>query len=480
MNHRPAPTPARTVDDYRATVAGLLAHLADRPGESVPVPAALGRVLGADVASPIDLPVFRNSAMDGYAVRSADVTVTPVTLSVAGLVPAGDPGAVPVGPGQAVKVMTGAPIPPGADTVVPVEDVRPASGDGEFAAVSGRTTGRVPGDATATRRGAGATARQDGGATSSASTRGTGGGPGTGRGAARADHGEPEPTPGPAGDGVARQERIVVDRGRAAGEFVREAGTDVRVGALVARRGTVLAPRHIAALAAVGLPTVTVVPRIRAVVITTGDELRPAGSELAPGQIYNSNGIALAAALTADGVDVVRVAHSVDDPAVFTALLRAAVASADVVFTSGGVSKGDFEVVKDVLGPLGGVFGSVAVQPGGPQGHTVVDGVPVLSFPGNPVSTMVSYEVFARAALRALGGLPAPEVRHLPLVGALASSPAGRRQFLRGVVRDAGVEVVSGPGSHLIAGMAWAEVLVDVPAEVTSLAAGSTVRVWSL
>ncbi|WP_043655562.1 molybdopterin molybdotransferase MoeA [Nocardia thailandica] len=434
MNHRPASSPARTVDDYRATVAGLLAHLADRPAESVPVTGALGRVLADDVRSPIDLPVFRNSAMDGYAVRAADVTVTPVTLTVAGLVPAGNPGAAPVGPGQAVKVMTGAPIPPGADAVVPVEDVRRASdGHGaEAVAVAGRARGRDEGPLP--RRGA-------------------------------------DPTP---------EDRIVVERGRDAGEFVREAGTDVRVGALVARRGTVLAPRHIAALAAVGLPTVPVVRRPRAMVITTGDELRPAGSALAPGQIFDSNGIALAAALEADGVTVVRVAHSVDDPAVFAALLREAVAAADVVFTSGGVSKGDFEVVKDVLAPLGGVFGPVAVQPGGPQGYTILDGVPVLSFPGNPVSTMVSYEVFARAALRELGGLPAPQIREAPLLGPIASSPAGRRQFLRGVVRGSGVEVVSGPGSHLIAGMAWAEVLVDVPAEVTSLPEGAPVRIWSL
>ncbi|MFD4429955.1 gephyrin-like molybdotransferase Glp [Nocardia sp. NPDC058497] len=401
MTSRPATASARSVDEYRDTVAALLAHLADRADEQVPVPDALGRVLSADVRSPIDLPVFRNSAMDGYAVRAADVAVTPVTLPVAGVVAAGKPGTAPLPAGSVLKVMTGAPIPPGADCVVPVEDVQ-------------------------------------------------------------------------AGEG-----RIVVERGRGRGEFVREAGTDVRAGELVARAGTVLAPRHIAALAAVGLPSVPVLSRLRAVCITTGDELQPAGTELAPGQIYNSNGIALAAALRADGVEVVEVAHSTDDPAEFTAVLRAAVAAADLVFTSGGVSKGDFEVVKDVLEPLGGTFGSVAVQPGGPQGYTVVDGVPVLSFPGNPVSTTVSYSVFAREVVRALGGLPAPATAEVTLLTPVRS-PAGRRQYLRGLVTDDGVEVVSGPGSHLIAGMAWADVLVDVPAEVTSLPAGATVRILTL
>ncbi|GGK44423.1 molybdopterin molybdotransferase MoeA [Nocardia camponoti] len=401
MNDRPATASLRSVDDYRATIAALLAPLAERPVEEVPVPAVLGRTLAVDIAAPIELPVFRNSAMDGYAVRAADVAVTPVTLPVHGVVAAGKPGATPLPDGSAIKVMTGAPIPPGADCVVPVEDVR-------------------------------------------------------------------------ASDGV-----ITVERGRARGDFVREPGTDVRAGDPVAFAGTLLAPRHIAALAAVGLPTVPVLARVRAIVITTGDELLPAGSPLEPGQIYDSNGIAIAAALTADGVDVVSIEHSSDDPAEFARVLASAVARADVVFTSGGVSKGDFEVVKDVLAPMGGVFGPVAVQPGGPQGYTVVDGVPVLSFPGNPVSTTVSYAVFARSVLRDFAGLPPVEERDVALLTPVRS-PNGKRQFLRGVVKPEGVEVVSGPGSHLIASMAWADVLVDVPAEVTALPVGATVRILTL
>ncbi|MFI9509780.1 gephyrin-like molybdotransferase Glp [Nocardia sp. NPDC052566] len=407
MNSRRVSVSARSVDEYRDSIEQLLRPLAARALESVPVPAALGRQLAEDVHAPIDLPVFRNSAMDGYAVQAETVVVAPVTLPLAGVVAAGAAGQAPLPHGAAMKVMTGAPIPPGADCVVPVEDVET--------------------------------------------------------------------------DGAS----VTVQRGRTAGEFVREPGTDVRAGELLVPAGTSLAPRHIAALAAVGVAEVPVFLPVRAAVITTGDELVPAGTALRPGQIYNSNGIALAAALTANGVRVVSVQHSTDDPAQFRRLLTAATRSADVVFTSGGVSKGDFEVVKDVLQPLGGQFGAVAVQPGGPQGLTVVDGVPVLSFPGNPVSTMVSFEIFARPILRHLAGLAPAQSYQLPLLDPIRS-PEGKRQFLRGSIQwsqdrhPAAVAVVSGPGSHLIAGMAWADVLIDVPAADTSLPVGTIVRVWSL
>lgn len=400
MKHRLAATTARSVDDHRDRIEQLLRPLAARRVESVAVPSALGRQLAEDVRAPIDLPVFRNSAMDGYAVRAESVAVTPVTLPLAGVVAAGDPGR-PLPEGAALKVMTGAPMPPGADCVVPVEDTH--------------------------------------------------------------------------ADGA----HVTVERGRSAGEFVRLPGTDVRAGELLVAAGVALNPRHIAALAAAGLPTVPVFRPVCAAVITTGDELVAAGTPLRPGQIYNSNGIALAAALTANGVAVQSVEHSVDDPGVFGRLLTAATRSADLVFTTGGVSKGDFEVARDVLAARGGEFGAVAVQPGGPQGLTVVDGVPVLSFPGNPVSTMVSFEVFARPILRHLAGLPPVRVSTVALLEDVRS-PAGRRQFLRGRLTEGGVTSVSGPGSHLVAGMAKADVLIDVPAEATDLPAGTPVTVREL
>lgn len=407
MISRPASSPVRSADDYRDAIEQTLRPLAARPVESVPVAEAHGRQLAEDLDAPIDLPVFRNSAMDGYAVRAEDVAVTPVTLPLTGVVAAGDPGREPLRPGTARKVMTGAPLPAGAECVVPVEDT------------------------------------------------------------------------------TAGAHTVEIVRGRAAGEFVREPGSDVRAGTRLAAAGTRLAPRHIAALAAAGIARIPVFTPVRAVVISTGSELVPPGGELRPGQIYNSNGIALAAALAANGVTVAGVEHSGDDPAEFERLLRAATAAADLVITTGGVSKGDFEVVREVLIPLGGEFGSVAMQPGGPQGLTVVDGVPVVSFPGNPVSAVVSFEVLTRPILRRLSGLgPVPEYE-LPLLGAIRRSPRGRRQFLRGRLVSEGarphaVEVVSGPGSHLVASMAAADVLIDVPAETTEVPDGTTVRVLVL
>ena len=392
---------ARSVEEHLGRVEEMLRPLAIRDVEDVAMADALGRLPARDVHAPLDLPVFRNSGMDGYAVRAASVSVTPVTLPLAGVVAAGQSGEAPLPPGAAMKVMTGAPIPAGADCVVPVEDTR--------------TDGHT----------------------------------------------------------------VTIERGRKAGDFVREPGVDVRSGELLVSAGTALGPRHIAALAAVGLPRLPVFRRVRAAVLTTGDELMPAGVRLRPGQIYNSNGIALAAALSANGAEVVSVEHSRDDPAEFAGRLSAGTARADVMFTSGGVSKGDFEVVKDVLSTRGGEFGSVAVQPGGPQGLSVFDGVPVLSFPGNPVSTMVSFEVFARPILRALAGLPPVPAHDVALLDPVRS-PAGRRQFLRGRLDGDGVRLASGPGSHLVAAMAHADVLIDIAPEVTELAAGSIVKVREL
>jgi molybdopterin molybdotransferase len=249
-------------------------------------------------------------------------------------------------------------------------------------------------------------------------------------------------------------------------------------GAIVVPAATVLAPRHIAALAAVGVADIPVRAPVRVAVITTGDELMPAGATLAPGQIYNSNGTALAALLAANAAEAVLVTHSSDDPDEFRRVLGTAIAAAELVLTSGGVSMGDFEVVKETLAPLGGEFGHVAMQPGGPQGVCVVDGVPVLSFPGNPVSTVVSFEVFLRPVLRELAGLAPVAVDTLPLTAALRS-PAGKRQFLRGRRTSDGVEPIGG-GSHHIVTMAAAEVLIDVPAEVTELPAGASAQVWAL
>ncbi|WP_027499140.1 molybdopterin molybdotransferase MoeA [Rhodococcus sp. UNC363MFTsu5.1] len=392
---------SRSVEEHSAEVQRLLAPLLAPTVEDVAVTEALGRVLGADVRSPLDLPLFRNSQMDGFAVAAASLAAVPVTLPVTGTIAAGPAEPAPLAPGSAVRIMTGAVIPAGADAIVPVEDTD---------ATEDSVTIRVP---------------------------------------------------------------------RRAGEYVREAGTDVRTGDLLLAAGTALGARHLSLFAAVGLATVPVLRRPRAAVIATGAELVRAGEPLRPGQIYESNSVALAASLTANGADVVFVDRSDDDLAVFGEILHRATASADLVITSGGVSMGDFEVVREVLTPLGGWFGHTTMQPGGPQGVAEIDGVPVLNFPGNPVSTMVSFEVFVRPLLRRAAGLPAIPREELVLAEPITSIP-GRRQFLRGRRVDGGVALESGPGSHLVGALARADVLIDIPENVTTMKAGDNVRVWPL
>lgn len=394
---------AVSVEEHLAAAETLLASLGTRTVQRIPLAEALGRVSFEDVRSPVDLPLFRNSQMDGYAVDSRSVITTPVTLKVSTTIAAGPTDSAVLAAGSAAKIMTGAPIPDGADTIVPVEDTTmPSKGS------------------------------------------------------------------------------VTIERGRVAGDFVREQGSDVRVGTVLVESGRILEPRHISVLAAVGLAEVDVRSRPRVAVVTTGAELVDAGSTLTPGQIYDSNGITLAAHLRASGAEVVAVARSSDDPRRFREVLDDATRSAELIITSGGVSMGDFEVVKDVLEPLGGTFGSVRMQPGGPQGMTLFDGIPVLSFPGNPVSTVVSYIMFARNTVRRAAGLPPL----LPVTATLHESvvsPPGRRQLLRGRWRDDGrVELVAGPGSHLVAALAWADILIDIDSETTELAAGSDVEVWPL
>ncbi|MFD4994437.1 gephyrin-like molybdotransferase Glp [Cellulosimicrobium cellulans] len=423
-----------SVDEHRADVAALLAPLVEAARrrtrtDDVSLADALGRVLAGDLAAPVAVPLFRNSQMDGYAVRAADVAGAnpdaPVRLTVAAEIPAA-PGVPPrLAPGTAARIMTGAPVPEGADAVVPVEDTVA----GTFA------------------------------------------------GAPRPD------TAGPTGD-VSRpgaSQAVEVRVPRSAGDFVREAGSDVRPGDVLLADGTVLAPHHLAAAAACGVGSVRVVARPRVAVLSTGSELVGPGETPGPGQVFDANADALGAAVRRAGGEVVLTARCGDDAARFAAVLAEAAAAADLVVTSGGVSQGAYEVVKDVLGGAGVTFRSVAMQPGGPQGFGTVHGTPVLTFPGNPVSAQVSFAMFLREPLERAAGLPAVErVRTAVLADAL-TSPAGKRQLLRGATGpDGTVRVVGGAGSHLVASMARADVLVDVPADVEEWDAGTEVEVREL
>ncbi|OUE13789.1 molybdopterin molybdotransferase MoeA [Clavibacter michiganensis] len=424
---RPAGRRRRTVDEHRAAVSALLAPLAGLPAEELPVAADAvsadphryaDRMLARDVTSPLDLPPFRNSQMDGYAVRAADLAgasdAVPAVLRIAARIPAGV-APVPLQPGTAAPCMTGAPVPPGADAIVPIE-----------AAIPDRFVDETATDATVAF-------------------------------AAPVDP----------------------------GAFVRAQGSDLAAGAVLVAAGTRLLPSHWGVLASAGVAAVTVRRRPVVLLLSTGLELRAPGEQLAPGQIHDANSVALAAALSAAGAEVRPLRVASDDAGRVRDAIRDAAAGIDLLLTTGGVSAGAYEVVRDVL--EGGVeFVSVAVQPGGPQGLGTAEAggarIPVVAFPGNPVSALVSFELFLRPVLRALAGHPRPDrpSREAPLAAPL-DSPAAKHQVRRGRLDEDGrVVAVGGPGSHLLHAYATATHLVHIPAGLDRLEAGDPVTVWSI
>ena len=268
-------------------------------------------------------------------------------------------------------------------------------------------------------------------------------------------------------------------------QHIRRAGEDVTAGATVLQAGQVLTPAALGLAAALGLQTLTVTPRQRVLVVSTGTELVAAGAELAPGQIYESNGVMLAAAVRDAGADVVASPTTGDDVDAFRATLRAHAGQADLILTTGGVSAGAYEVVKDALsGPSGGVeFVKVAMQPGMPQGAGAIDGTPAVTLPGNPVSALVSFEVFVRPALRTAMGLSQPErPRRTAMLTEDLTSPRGKRQFRRGVLDPVTDTVTSygPPASHHLRWLASANCLLEIDEDTSEVASGSRLQVWDL
>lgn len=369
-------------------------------------------VLAEDVVSPLDLPGFDNSAMDGYAVTAADVEgvdeSSPVRLPVVADVPAGATHQARLVPGQAVRIMTGGPMPAGAEAVVPVED-----SDAGIREVELRAS--VP-----------------------------------------------------------------------AGRHVRRAGSDVRAGDLVLTAGAQLGPAQLALLAAVGRSRVRVHPRPRVVVLSTGSELVEPGQTPGFGQVVDSNGIMLTAAAIDAGARPYRVGVVRDEPQDFLRTLTDQLVRADLVVTSGGVSAGAFDTVKEVLSGLGTVwFGKVAMQPGMPQGFGSVgeDHTPIFTLPGNPVSSFVSFEMFVRPVIRKMCGHQGL-FRRSETATALESwtAPPGKVQLARGELgtTEDGQRVVrlAGPsqGSYVLGGLAAATCLVVVPENVTRVEVGDELR----
>ena len=388
----------RTVEEHQAVVAALLPAM---PEEEVALADAHGRVLARDVRAAVALPGFDNSAMDGYAARWAEVAQVPVRLPVADDIPAGRTDVRPLEPGTVQRIMTGAPLPAGADVVVPVE-------------------------------------LTDGGT-----------------------------------------EVVEIRDAPPRGSHLRAAGEDIAAGEVALSAGAPLGAAQLGLAAAVGLSTLPVRRKPRVLVLSTGSELVTPGHPLLPGQIYESNSALLVAAVGEAGGEARRLHFVPDDVDQFLATVRAELAGADLLVTSGGVSAGAYEVVKDAFRELGTVeFVKVGMQPGGPQGAGTVDGVPVITLPGNPVSSFVSFEVFVRPALRRALGHTAPDRLRVParMTRAL-TSPPGRRQYMRGRYDAGQVSQVGGPGSHLVAHLSRANCLVVVPEDVTELAAGAEVDV---
>jgi molybdopterin molybdotransferase len=405
-------------DDRLRTVDEHLASVLDGIGSIEPIELTLldaqGLLLAENVVSDVPLPGFDNSAMDGYAVRAIDTRDAgpehPVMLPVVGDIVAGAKSRSGMGPGLTMRIMTGAPIPAGADAVIPLED--------------------------------------------------------TDRGVARVAIGRPVHT----------------------GECVRRAGEDLMAGAPALGAGAALGPQQLALLAAIGRDRVVVRPRPRVLVLSTGSELIDVGHLPSFGEVTDSNSYLIAAAAKDAGADARRTGIVPDDHSKLLDALESQLLRADILVTTGGVSMGAFDVVKQALSELGTVeFTRVAMQPGKPQGFGHLGNrVPIFCLPGNPVSALVSFEVFVRPAIRKLLGkrnLQRATVQAAALE--TVDSPRGIRQYRRGVLhREAtggySVSFIGGAGSHLIASMASANCLAVIDEDVTEVVAGSRVTVMPL
>ena len=394
------------LEDARALVLAACEPL--RP-TAIPLVDALGLVTSVPLVAEEAVPPFANTAMDGYAVRAAD---TPGTLTVVGTLAAGAAPDIHVGKGEAVRIMTGAPMPPGADAVVMVE----------------RTT-----------------AADDGGT-------------------------------------------VVVEQA-APGDHVRLPGEDVVPGQEVFPAFTELRPGHLGVLAGLGFRRVPVFSRARVGVLSTGDELVDEARPLRPGEIRDSNRATLLALLAESGCTPVDLGIARDDPDALRSAFRRGVEECDAVVTSGGVSVGDFDYVKLVLDELSGAqmhWMQVAIKPAKPLAFGTIDGTPVFGLPGNPVSSLVSFELFARPALRRMTGHRDLDRPHVQAVAAedLRRRPDGKLHLMR-VVAEAGedgryhVRSAGGQASHQLWATAGANAIAYVP-DGDGIPAGGVVRTMLL
>ena len=402
----------------------ILRHFHPLEAQQTPLLDAIGQVLTADALANHDIPPLDNSAMDGYALQAADVlgasADNPITLKVAGAVAAGELPDVTVTPGSALRIMTGAPVPDGADAVVPFEDTDEMQ-----------------------RR----------------------------------------------ADGTPLTE-IAIRYQVSVGDDIRPAGQDVRKGERVLQAGTMLRPSEIGVLASLGYNSVSVSRRPVVTILATGNELLEPGEPYRPGMIYNSNTYSIAASVLRYGGVPKLIGIARDNLDSMNASLRDGLDS-DMLVTSAGVSKGDYDMVKDVLAQHGEIdFWSVRMRPAKPLAFGVLNAgegrkVPLLGLPGNPVSALVAFEQFGRAAIRRMLGKPdAPK----PTITAVLDDPIhntdSRRVYARAVIRrENGVyraSLTGDQGSNLLTSMARANGLAICPEDLPVKQAGETVQVQML
>ncbi len=387
-------------------LARLLAPLEKLPAEQVSLAAAVGRVLAEDVAARRTQPPFAVSAMDGYAVRAADVARVPVELRIVADIPAGAGFGGVIGAGEAARIFTGAPLPEGADAIVIQEDTE--------------------------RR----------------------------------------------GDHVEIRERA------GKGRYVRPAGLDFTEGDVLLHAGTRLSPRHIGLAAAMNRPWLFVHRRLRVGILSTGDEIVMPGDPIGPHQIVSSNALALCAFATACGAVPVLVGNAPDDPDALRTIAAAA-KGVDLFVTTGGVSVGEHDLVRDVLSEAGLTidFWQIAMRPGKPLMVGSYRGTPMVGLPGNPVSTLVCSLLFLKPALDKLSGLPgAPEPPATARLAVALKENDRRQDYLRArLVRAADGTLEAIPfdvqDSSMMRPLAQSDCLVVRPPHAPALAAGSAVSV---
>ena len=400
----------------------LLASFTPVDAEPVPLPLSSGRVLAEDIHSNQDLPLFDNSSMDGFAVRSADVSSAtpdhPVVLEVVGDIPAGSMSTITVQAGESARIMTGAPLPAGADAVVPVEDTDQYQ------------HGRLP-------------------------------------------EGNPPP-------------QVTILKGIRRGGFVRPRGQDVQKGQKVLSAGARLRPQDLGLLAMLDYAQVPVHEYPRVAILSTGDELLPVGEPLAPGKIHDSNAYTLTAAIRRDGGEPIYLGIVPDlETAVHEALEGAIDQEVDLIISSAGVSVGAFDFVRSVVEEYGKLeFWRVNMRPGKPLAFGSYRGTPFIGLPGNPVSAFVGYEVFVRPALLKLSGLPDSARKSVKVRLEEQVESDGRESYLRAIVRPEGgrlaARLTGHQGSGNLLSLVQANALLIIPSGVKSLPADAEVNAWLL